>query len=247
MRLPYIHDSIFGWFDFADIYAQVVESAPKEGAHFVEVGSFLGKSTSFMAVEIANSEKRIVFDAVDTWLGNPSQPETFAMIKDHAAGDAFAAFIANMKRGGLMLYVNAVRLPSTRAAALYQDSSLDFVFIDAEHAYESCRDDIRAWWRKVKPGGTIAGHDVFYPSVNQAVTEFFGNAYVIRGNSWVVQCVRRCEVCAGPALVSVCDRKKIGYTEDQDGAKWDTLEPVGVHHFCGVHQREAIEIKEPPK
>ena len=44
-------------------------------AHFVEVGSYKGRSTSFMAVEIANSGKQIKFDCVDTWEGSPEHQE----------------------------------------------------------------------------------------------------------------------------------------------------------------------------
>lgn len=36
---------------------------------------------------------------------------------------------------------------------------LDFVFIDGCHKYESVRDDVRAWWPKVRRGGIICGHD----------------------------------------------------------------------------------------
>ena len=36
----------------------------------MEVGSFLGKSAVFMAVEIINSGKRIKFDCIDHWKGS---------------------------------------------------------------------------------------------------------------------------------------------------------------------------------
>ena len=42
----------------------------ESGAHFVEVGTFLGKSAIYMAVEIINSGKNIKFDCVDHWLGS---------------------------------------------------------------------------------------------------------------------------------------------------------------------------------
>ena len=44
--------------DLFALYRRVVKLFPS-GSHFVEVGSFLGKSAVFMAVEIINSEKRI--------------------------------------------------------------------------------------------------------------------------------------------------------------------------------------------
>ncbi len=55
------------------------------------------------------------------------------------------------------------------------DNSLDFVFIDADHAYESTKQDIEAWAPKVKPGGMISGHDIHFEGVLKAVTELLPN------------------------------------------------------------------------
>lgn len=52
-----------------------------------------------------------------------------------------------------------LREPSPLAAARFADASLDFVFIDANHTYEHVRDDIFAWWPKVRSGGIMTGHD----------------------------------------------------------------------------------------
>lgn len=48
---------------------------------------------------------------------------------------------------------------SIEAAQHIADESLDFVFIDADHSYEGCLADLRAWYPKVKPGGLFSGHD----------------------------------------------------------------------------------------
>uniref|UniRef100_A0A6H1ZG91 Putative methyltransferase n=2 Tax=viral metagenome TaxID=1070528 RepID=A0A6H1ZG91_9ZZZZ len=48
---------------------------------------------------------------------------------------------------------------SKEAASLMQDGHLDFVYIDAFHAYEDCYEDITLWAPKVKSGGIVAGHD----------------------------------------------------------------------------------------
>jgi predicted O-methyltransferase YrrM len=85
-------------------------------------------------------------------------------------------------------YYTAVRLTSVEAAATYEDSSLDFVFIDADHSYESVREDIIAWWPKVKAGGIISGHDYHMgaPGVINASNELFG--YVrVTGSCWWVR------------------------------------------------------------
>lgn len=67
---------------------------------------------------------------------------------------------------------------TTEAAKAVDDYSLDFVFIDADHGYEGCLRDIKAWDSKVRPGGIVFGHDIHFPTVKQAVTEYYGE------NSW---------------------------------------------------------------
>jgi predicted O-methyltransferase YrrM len=56
-------------------------------------------------------------------------------------------------------------------AASIADESLDFVFVDANHSYDSVREDLLAWMPKVKPGGWVMGHDINWPSVKQAADE----------------------------------------------------------------------------
>lgn len=54
-----------------------------------------------------------------------------------------------------------VKKSSMEAAKEIPDESLDFVYIDADHTYESVRDDIREWSKKVRPGGIVSGHDYY--------------------------------------------------------------------------------------
>jgi predicted O-methyltransferase YrrM len=62
---------------------------------------------------------------------------------------------------------------SAEMAAHVEDGSLDWVFIDAAHDYESVKADVVAWAPKVRKYGFIMGHDIDFPSVKQAVEEAF--------------------------------------------------------------------------
>ncbi len=69
--------------------------------------------------------------------------------------------------------IHFLQCDSVRAAGLFDDLSLDFVFIDANHSYEGCKADIHAWAPKVKPGGYLCGHDFgYFPGIKSAVEHF---------------------------------------------------------------------------
>ena len=64
---------------------------------------------------------------------------------------------------------------SVDAAPDFEDEYFDLVFIDANHTYEHVKEDIEAWYPKVREGGILAGHDWCegFPGVAQAVHEYF--------------------------------------------------------------------------
>lgn len=57
--------------------------------------------------------------------------------------------------------VEILRKTSMEAVHNFQDESLDFVYIDANHEYKYALEDILAWYRKIRSGGLLAGDDVF--------------------------------------------------------------------------------------
>lgn len=70
-----------------------------------------------------------------------------------------------------------------------KDETYDFVFIDADHTYEGCKEDILLWGPKVKPGGFLMGHDANLPSVERAVKECCKIIHVNLGTfCWVGSC-----------------------------------------------------------
>lgn len=169
----YYKDEIFvpSWFSFPQLYSSVVANYPS-GSHFVEVGSWKGCSSSYMAVEIHNSGKTIKFDCVDTWNGTVNDPIHDAD-PDVANKTLFEKFMANTDR--VKEYINPVRMDSIEAAAQYEDDSLEFVFIDADHTYEAVKKDVLAWLPKVKSGGILAGHDYAWcEEVRKAVHDALG-------------------------------------------------------------------------
>lgn len=52
-----------------------------------------------------------------------------------------------------------LRSTSLEAATTFRDGELDFVYLDADHRYERVREDLHAWWPKIRAGGIFAGDD----------------------------------------------------------------------------------------
>ncbi|EMN5249405.1 class I SAM-dependent methyltransferase [Citrobacter cronae] len=48
---------------------------------------------------------------------------------------------------------------SVETAGQFEDSSLDWIYIDTDHSYETTIRELCAYAPKIKPGGIIAGHD----------------------------------------------------------------------------------------
>jgi hypothetical protein len=76
--------------------------------------------------------------------------------------------------------ITLVTKDSVFASSLFPDEFFDFVYIDASHDYEPVRQDILAWWPKIKVGGIIGGHDYKNsPYVEQAVKDFAADKQLI--------------------------------------------------------------------
>lgn len=171
--MQHFYHSIHGWIDdeLEKLYRDAV-SNNSDGAHFVEIGSWKGKSASFMCVEIINSGKKIKFDCVDPWTGTSDAEHGFD--KDYRNKTLFEAFTKNMEP--VKEYYNAVRLPSVEAAKLYEDESLDFVFIDGAHDADNVEADVKAWLPKVKKGGMLTGHDWSVGGVGEGVIRYLNES-----------------------------------------------------------------------
>ena len=184
-KLTHYYENVDGWFYRNDtlFYKQIIDHF--ESGHFVEIGSYKGRSSSFMGVEIALSGKDIKFDCIDTWLGSEehqidgSHPDL-----DVINGSLYDKFLQNIEP--VKDYINPIRTDSLSACKLYDDNSLDFVFIDAAHDYESVKADVISWLPKIKLGGILSGHDYQIEDVSRAVNEilYHQGVNVLNGSCW---------------------------------------------------------------
>ena len=64
-------------------------------------------------------------------------------------------------------------VPSVLGAGEFKNSTIDLVFIDANHEYDSVKADFEAWYPKVKKNGIIIMHDNYeiFPGVIKFLEE----------------------------------------------------------------------------
>ncbi len=166
-KMEHFSHKIEGFCNFRNFYREIIEWMP-DGGVFVEVGVYWGQSFAFAVVEGINSGKKIDFVAVDAFPDAWTSPEGWHM------ADKFHHEMQPVEG-----YYRTIRSASDDAAAHFEDGTVDFVFIDANHTYDFVRRDVLAWLPKVKPGGIIAGHDYNAPhEVERAVNEIFGSRVI---------------------------------------------------------------------
>jgi len=160
----------YPFFDYKDFYDFV---AAKNFNTHVEVGCWLGYSTVYLAKRVSH------LYAVDLWTLTSSRQAfdaDFIDLQLIIGDEIFKTFKENLKINQVK-NVTPLRCMSDRAAELF--TSVDFVFIDADHSYNAVKKDIAAWLPKTK---MLAGHDYNHLSVKRAVDEI-GEPKTM-GNVW---------------------------------------------------------------
>lgn len=167
-------NEIHGWFDWEDIYLSVLKE--KNNAIFVEVGSWMGKSACFMAENIKDLGKNIKFYCIDIWDDSFYVDNSSLELAKQANNvtSLLEVFKSNLKRYNVLDYVEIKQMTSLEASTQFDNNTLDLVFLDALHDYDSVKQDLNIWYLKIKSGGIFAGHDFFWSpdGVQKAVLEF---------------------------------------------------------------------------
>jgi predicted O-methyltransferase YrrM len=141
---------------------QLASDAPVD-AQVVEVGSWMGASTCFLAAGLKGTGAKVY--AVDNFQGLSTCGEDAAWYNRHfqklGAQSTLDIFKGNFTALGLSARAAPVVSDSLAAAQSLaaKRGTIDLIFIDGDHSYEACKADIAAWAPLVKRGGVIAFHD----------------------------------------------------------------------------------------
>ena len=176
---PYEIEGWFGDNDF-DFYDLLFKTMNR-GATFVEIGIWKGRSTIYFCELLRLNYKPILFECIDSFEGSVNEENLIKEAKEH---NLYELFISTLKERGLLNYCNVHKQSSIESCRQFVDKSVDVVFIDGSHDYDSVKEDLINWIPKVKHGGTISGHDYnAWEGVTKAVNEVIGQPKIWNNSS----------------------------------------------------------------
>ena len=127
----------------------------------VEIGSYIGESTEVFTKNFPNA----TIYSVDPYIPNYEANDNASKDMDNVENE-FLKLLETHKN------IKKIKKLSSEAVKDFEDGSIDFVYIDANHTYESVKEDIILWLPKVK--NYIGFHDYDNGDVKRAINEFIG-------------------------------------------------------------------------
>ena len=120
-------------------------------------GAEIGVEQGEYAEILLKANPNLRYYGIDAW-------QTYGGYRDHTRQNKLDTFY-EITKNRLEQFnrpehrVNLIRDFSVNASHLFDDASLDFVYIDGNHDFLHATQDIYYWSKKVRKGGIIAGHD----------------------------------------------------------------------------------------
>ena len=150
----------------------------------IEIGTFAGESTEIFLK--SNAFKTLY--CIDPYIQgfDPNDESTSELLPF-----AEKRFDKKFKDNKI---IKKIKCKSDDAINLFEDNSIDFIYIDGNHQYKFVKNDIINYFPKIKIGGIISGHDyetsekTFHiRGVKKAVDEYFKSPplKIYPDNSWV--------------------------------------------------------------
>jgi len=141
-------DNIFTHMTF-DEKKKLFDLSKRSIGNFVEIGSYLGASSCFIAEGLRKTGKAKLY-CIDTWQ-NDAMSE--------GARDTFSEFLKNTQKYADIII--PIRETSENAIAVLQKQikKIDILFIDADHNYEGCKRDWDLYSPFLTCGSLVIFHD----------------------------------------------------------------------------------------
>lgn len=146
----------------------VRDLADKEGK-IVEIGSFVGKTTSYLSRALLDLGTEDCVYSLDPFIGSIEHQqfiETNTEYFDH--GTTFWKFIENLKELGVYEHVIPIAAPSDRVATFW-NLPIKILFIDGDHNHKQPHRDYVNFSKFIIDGGMLIFHDSSTPDVVEAI------------------------------------------------------------------------------
>jgi len=142
---------------------------------FVEMGFKVGAEIGVYKGEFSEkiAKTGLTLYAIDPW--------RIYKDYDNPRGQARLDFQYEHTKRVLAPYPNCtiVRKTSMEAVEDFEDETLDFVYIDANHEFRYIAEDLYEWTKKVRKGGIVSGDDYFFVKSDSGA-QFWHVGYVLR-------------------------------------------------------------------
>jgi hypothetical protein len=159
-------NTMYGLYDLITKYVT-------ENSTIVELGSFSGVSSELFALHCCK------LHCVDPWLPYWEISDNNQMIEAEMKFDLMMKNYDNIEKHKMF---------SEKAALIFNNLSIDMVYIDSDHSAENVENEIKLWLPKIKEHGYISGHDFNLPPVFNVVTKYFDSTFIeiFNDTSWIV-------------------------------------------------------------
>lgn len=149
--------------------------AEKSQYPIVNIGTFCGKSTAFLA----SGTKQKVY-AIDLWNDRPKEyvPDKFDIAHGYHLKSTYREFIRNMQEYGLDNVI-PVKGDSNVIGKTWKEP-LGVLFIDGDHHYKQALNDYELFSKHLVDGGYLAIHDIVIKTVKKLIDEV-----IIPSGLWV--------------------------------------------------------------
>lgn len=118
-------------------------------------GAEIGTDRGLYAEEICKNNPGVKLYCIDPW---KIYPDNTDYLDQHLLDKNY--YFA--KRRLAPYNVEIIKKSSMDVIKDFEDNSLDFVYIDANHNFKYALEDINEWSKKVRPGGIVSGHDYIW-------------------------------------------------------------------------------------
>jgi len=155
----------------AELLFELAGAVPA-GQDIVELGSYLGRSTTFLAL---GAVPGVTVHAVDPHDEELTRASTGASLLNTAN-----LFRIHIEEVGVADRVQAHRMVSLEAAGSYRGRPVGLLFVDATHTDEAVIEDGRAWSPRLAPGCLVAFDDITTPAVRRGVNRLADDGAIPR-------------------------------------------------------------------